>query len=144
MATKGKKSKESRRPAARRSAGSSTRKSRRSSIKNFVSGKIKWGEALLFGALGYEMGNVLQGSGLPEYLYNKYPIFQEAVNNSTAKDSGDFLNKILGLGSGGKVLYDGMVEGKVSSDDLSILLPYTIGTVFDANKSASSPTGGRW
>lgn len=125
--------------AARRSA---VRKSGR--IKSMLGGKIKWGEAALFGLLGYEMGNVFQGTGIPEYLYSKYPMFAEAVNGSTAKDSGDFLNKLLGLGTGGKVLYDGLVDGKVKDADLSILLPYTLGTVFDANKGKSSNTGGRW
>jgi len=145
MAKKGKKSeapKTERRSSRRerKSSGSRTRKG----VKNFLGGKIKWGEAALFGLLGYEMGNVLQGSGVPEYLYNKYPMFQEAVNASTAADSGDFINKILGLGTGGKVLYDGFVDGKVSDNDLSILLPYTIGTVFDASKAKSASTGGRW
>jgi len=148
MAKKGQKRKTGRRAyvdTPLRSESRSARKvSRRARAKNFLGGKIKWGEAALFGALGYEMGNVLQGSGIPEYLYNKYPMFQEAVNASDAKDSGDFVNKILGLGTGGKVLYDGLVDGKVSDNDLSILLPYTLGTVFDANKSKSSSTGGRW
>lgn len=142
-------SKKSAAPKSEKRSSRSTRKStgsrsRKSSIKNVLGGKIKWGEAALFGLLGYEMGNVLQGSGLPEYLYSKYPMFAEAVNNSDAKDSGDFINKILGVGTGGKVLYDGLVEGKVTNNDLSILLPYTIGTVFDSNKSKSSSNQGRW
>lgn len=142
MATKDKKPKS---PKPKRSRGSNGKTRSKSSVKNFLGGKIKWGEALLFGVLGYEMGNVLQGSGAPEYLYQKYPMFQEAVNSSTAKDSGDFINKLLGLGAGGKVLYDGMAKGKVTDGDLSILLPYTLGTVLDSNKKGSSVSNGeRW
>jgi len=142
MATKDKKSKS---PKPKRSRGSKGKTKNKGSVKNFLGGKIKWGEALLFGVLGYEMGNVLQGSGAPEYLYNKYPMFAEAVNLSSAEDSGDFINKLLGLGAGSKVLYDGMAKGKVTDGDLSILLPYTLGTVLDANKKGLSVSNGeRW
>ena len=145
--------KNSKAPKTPRKSGSSRaakRVNRKSSgsksggLKNMISGKIKWGEAALFALLGDEMGNVLQGTGLPQYFYTKYPMFQDMVESSGAADSGDFVNKIVGAGAGGKVLYDGMVDGKVTSDDLSVLLPYTIGTVFDANKHASSGSKGRW
>lgn len=125
----------------------SSKKSRGEQAKGFIKGKVKWGEAALFALLGYEMGNVFQGTGVPEYLYQQYPAMRNAVALSTAKDSGDFINKLVGLGTGSKVLYDGMVKNKVDQTDLSILLPYTIGTIFDANKISAGSSGSpneRW
>lgn len=124
-------------------SSSSTRTASKKGIFKGIGSKIKWGEAALFAALGYEMGNVFQGTGIPEYFYQKYPDFAYAVNGSTAKDSGDFINKVLGAGAGAKVLYDG-AEGKVSENDMSVMLPYTLGTVFDANKHKSVSNGERW
>lgn len=130
--------------AVRRSGTKRSYASRAKSGFSKLANKINLGEALLFGALGYEMGNVIQGTGLPTYLTGKYPALQKAWEMSGAKDGGDMINKWIGAGAGAKVLYDG-AEGKISEKDLSAYLPYTIGTVFDANKkSSSNNNGARW
>ena len=131
-----------RRAAPRRERRSESRK--KSSIGSKIMGNIKLGEAALFGVLGYEMGNVLQGTGIPAYMQNHYPGFQNIVTNSPAADGGDLINKWIGAVAGVDVLYDGY-KGKINSSDLSIKLPYTIGTVFDKNKlKGSSNSSERW
>lgn len=134
-----KKPKTSRRSSERRE----TRRSRRSGEKKGMFGKIKWGEAILFAALGYEMGNVLQGTGLPRIPYGVNKTYTDMVDASGAATPGDAINKVIGAAAGAKVLYDG-AKGKVTENDLSVMLPYTLGTVFDKNKAGSSGTFERW
>lgn len=130
--------------AARRSGTKRSYASRAKSGFKSITKKINWGEAALFAGLGYEMGNVLQGTGIPYMLGGKYPGIMNYVNASSAANTGDFINKLIGAGAGVKVLADG-AEGKVDSKDLSIYLPYTIGSVFDPNKkSFSSNNNERW
>lgn len=137
---KGNKPKAPKRSSERRA----TRKARRSEgKKGGMLGKIKWGEAILFAALGYEMGNVLQATGLPRIPYGVNKTYTEMVDASGAATPGDAINKVIGAAAGAKVLYDG-AKGKVTENDLSVMLPYTLGTVFDKNKAGSSGTFERW
>ena len=133
--------------AARVSSGS-PRKSYRSRAKGMLGSlgaKLNLPEAVLFAVLGYEGGNILQGTGIPEYLYQKYPQFQQFVAGTGAADSGDAMNKIIGALTGAKAVYDGVIEKKVDKSDINVLIPYTIGSVFDKMKSSgSSSSPGRW
>ena len=131
-----------RRAAPRRERRSQTKA--KSSIGSKILGNIKVGEAALFGVLGYEMGNVFNGTGIPAYLRNHYPGFNNMIINSPAANAGDLINKMVGAAAGIDVLYDGY-KGKINANDLSVKLPYTIGTVFDKNKlKGSSSSGERW
>lgn len=101
-----------------------------------MSGKIRWGEAALAAIVGYEGDKILAPvTG---------PIFDATPNNSTAghimnamaQASGNAfdkaVNKSLGTLAVAKVAYDAVRKGRLDQNDLSLYLPFALGTAFDA------------
>lgn len=104
--------------------------------------KIKWGEAALSLAVGYFGGKMMQDTGAPEYLYQRFPEFRKLTASNAGQTAGDAINKDLGLAAMAKVAYDAVVHHRLDQTSTSILIPYALGTVFDKNKGSSD--GGAW
>ncbi len=119
-------------------------------LKGLFSG-INWGEALLFGVAGYEVGNVLNETGISEAIYAKLPannILREQINTafgiSNGKlQGGNTMMKDAGLIGLGKVGYDA-AKGKMSVGDKNAILPFSIGAILDPAKPNGSSNGERW
>lgn len=136
--------------SVKRASGTRTRRfvRRAGSIRRkaggLVGGKIRWGEALLSGIIGYEGSTILDSTGLPVVLSNtqvgKY-LYDQSVAMKSAGVSdvtyGKVINKDLGFVALAKVGYD-VIRGKRLADmDINVLVPYAIGTVFDPQKKLS-------
>lgn len=113
-----------------------------------LGGKIKWGEAILAALVGYEGGNVLNGTPIPAIAYDKIPQWQAFVNSEYVGahgPGGTVMNKTLGAVALAKVGYDVVKDHKLSNEDLNLLIPYALGTVLDkGNINNSSQNGGAW
>lgn len=144
MATKDKK-KGGRKPRApRRSRAASPR---RKSIGGMVKGKIRWGEAILAAIVGYEGNKIIEP--ISEPFYDKFsgdPRIGSVINAISAP-TGDFakgVNKALGTVAVAKVAYDAVTKRSLDQNDLSLYIPYTLGTVFDAPGGSGNSKSEVW
>ena len=108
-------------------------------------GKIKWGEAILAAIVGYEGDKIVSPVAGP--IFDAIPNGTPAGNivNAMANSQGGAfskaVNKTLGTVAMAKVAYDAVKHRSLDSNDLSLYIPYAIGTVFDAPGGSSSGTG---
>jgi len=103
-----------------------------------ITGKVNVLEAVLFGAAGYELGNVFRAAGIGRMLadYNNShpynwstPIINAWANSPEGLESA--MNKTIGLAPLGAVIYDAVKHKNVSKTDMSVLLPLAIGEFLD-------------
>lgn len=110
-------------------------------------GKIRWGEALLAAIVGWK-GDVILDPVMTlanPYMPNNVRNALNDVGNPGGYGStlvmGAGANKLLGTVSLAKVAYDVVKNKKLDENDLSVYLPYTIGTVFDPATKSNSNEG---
>jgi hypothetical protein len=111
-----------------------------------LGGKLKIGEAILSALVGYEGGNILNGTPLPALAYDKIPQWASFVNSDYSGPhgpGGTVMNKTFGALALAKVGYDVVKSHRLSDEDLNLLIPYALGTVMDKG-NISSTTGGAW
>lgn len=115
-------------------------------------GKMRWGEVILSAIVGYEGGNVLNSTGLPNMLSSANAklgdaMYQQSIAMKNAGYSvpgyGTVINKDLGLVAIVKSAYDVVKKHKLDDVDKNILIPYAVGTIFD-KKVTGSGDGGVW
>lgn len=137
---------------SKRSSGSVRSKARRagSRAKSFLGGhKIKVGEAILSALVGYEGGNILDGTGVPNILASNSKIGPYLYDQSVAIKAagysdvtyGKVINKDIGLVAIAKVVYDLVEKKRMDENDKNILIPYALGTVFDREPKSGSSQG---
>jgi len=122
----------------------------RGRVKEGISGiasKVNVLEAVLFGAAGYELGNVFRSIGLGEMIaqYNnsnpngwQAPLVNAWANSPVGLEAA--MNKTIGLIPLSGVIYDAVKHKSVSKTDMSVLLPLALGEFLDP--VASSPNKG--
>jgi hypothetical protein len=99
----------------------------------------------LFAGGGYFLSSVLASTGIPQYLYQKFPQYQ-AFANATGDIPGgnDWGAKPIVKGAGVaaflKTLYDSR-KGKLSEGNLNATLPFALGAMLDG-PGDSGPQGG--
>lgn len=101
-----------------------------------IMGKIRWGEAALAALVGYEGSSIIS----PVYdglLVSHVPMnIQTDLANigggpSVANNQTNGINKIMGTVAVAKVAYD-VVKGKsLSTSDMSLLIPFALGTMVE-------------
>lgn len=101
----------------------------------FMSGKIRWGEAALAAIVGYEGDNIIMP--VTRAIYDATPSDSRASAFMTAfaapyPNFATAVNKGLGTIAIAKVAYDAVKNKHLDQNDLSLYIPYAIGTVFDA------------
>lgn len=144
MATK--KSKASKASKPRRERRSVRRTYRK--VREGSKGKIRWGEAILSAIVGWK-GDVildpvmtLANPYMPDNVRNALNDVGNPGGYGSYLAMGAGANKLLGTVSLAKVAYDVVKHKRLDEDDLSVYLPYTIGTVFDpVTKSSSHEEG---
>ena len=147
-----KKSSKTRTVRSVRSPRSNRAKARRavSRSKSFLGGhKIKVGEAILSALVGYEGGNILDGTGVPNMLASNSKIGPYLYDQSVAVKAagysdvtyGKVINKDIGLVAIAKVVYDLIEKKRMDENDKNILIPYALGTVFDKEPKSGSSQG---
>ena len=101
-----------------------------------MGGKIRWGEALLSALVGYEGDKILGPITGPIYdATNGSNTYLTQWQNDSAAQYGSWakgVNKTLGALAVVKVGYDVLKHKHMDSNDISVYIPYAIGTVFDA------------
>lgn len=109
-------------------------------------GKLKLGEAALFALVGYEGAKILDSTPIPQVMYDKIPAWANWVNQRPAGHGygGENVNKTLGALAILKVAYDAVKTHKVDSEDMNVLLPFALGTVFEAPTNPYTNLGGVW
>lgn len=113
--------------------------------------KLKWGEALLFGAAGYLAGNVLNETGIAQTIHNKLPDgnplkeqIDMAYGISGGKlQGGNTIMKDVGVIGLAATLFDGARHGRIKKGLKDVVLPFSIGALLDPSKTESNK-GGRW
>jgi len=104
--------------------------------KSLMGGKIRWGEALLSALVGYEGDKILGPITGPIYdATNGSNTYLTQWQNDSAAQYGSWakgVNKTLGALAVVKVGYDVLKHKHMDSNDISVYIPYAIGTVFDA------------
>ena len=141
---------------SRPSGGFKARRTRTISRVKGITGKIRWGEAALSALVGYFGGNILDSTGAPDmlaansslgpYMYDQSIAIKTATGRSDIT-YGDVLNKDLGFLAIAKVVYDVVKGRSLGPKDMSIYLPYALGTVFDGpvgGHGASDGGGASW
>jgi hypothetical protein len=110
-----------------------------------MSGKIRWGEAALAAIVGYEGDVILQPVTGP--IFDTIPNDSMAghiVNSMANSEGGDFsksVNKTLGTLAVAKVAYDAVKNKHLDQNDLSLYLPFAIGTAFDGPSRSAGKSG---
>lgn len=106
--------------------------------------KVKWGEAGLSLIVGYLGDKILEPVTNPVFnATNGKNAAMTAWQNSAGQQYGNWargVNKELGTVAVAKVAYDVIKKGRLDSNDVSIYLPFAIGTVFDAPDGAGNKT----
>lgn len=115
-----------------RRTGSVRRTASRAS--GMLKGKFKWGEALLAALVGYEGDKIIQP--LTSVIYDMAPSTGPAASviNAISQGNPNFstgVNKAMGTVAIAKVAYDAVKKRSLDQNDLSLYIPYALGTVFD-------------
>lgn len=118
---------------------------------------MNWGEAVLAAIVGYFGNRILEPVGAPvlaKAQSNPYTnaMAVEVQNEMLAKGEqvnassvgATLLNKLLGIAAIAKPGYDVARGKKLSRNDKNILIPFSIGTVFDAQGKNSNASSGVW
>ena len=118
-----------------------------------IGGKIRWGEAALSALVGYFGGTILDSTGAPDmlaansslgpYMYDQSIAIKTATGRSDIT-YGDVVNKDIGFLAIAKVAYDVVKGRSLDSKDMSIYLPYALGTVFDPAGGSGNASSGAW
>jgi hypothetical protein len=97
----------------------------------------------LFAGGGYFLGQVLESTGLPQWLYNTFPAYQQYAN---ATNMGGPVGNRFGATSivktGGvalflKTLYESR-KGSISAGSLNTQLPFALGAMFDGPENTGN------
>lgn len=106
-----------------------------------ILGKVKVGEALLWGGLGYFGGDLLEGSGLAGAIVEKVPGLKDLATYAPGNATyGEIANKLIGTVTFGDALYHG-ATGKAGARDVNVLIPYSLGAAFDPTMPAGKAGG---
>ena len=118
-----------------------------SRVREGSKGKIRWGEALLSAIVGWK-GDVILDPVMTladPYMPNNVRNSLNDVGNPGGYGSplamGAGANKLLGSVAVAKVAYDVVKHKKFDENDLSVYLPYALGTVFDPVTKSNSNEG---
>lgn len=118
---------------------------------------MNWGEAILAAIVGYFGNKILQPVGAPILVKaqtNPYTnaMAVEVQNEMLAKGEqvnagsvgATLANKLLGIAAIAKPGYDVARGKKLTRNDKNILIPFAIGTVFDAQTKNNNASSGVW
>lgn len=112
--------------------------------KSIMGGKIRWGEGLLSFIVGWKGDDILNplttiaNPYMPNNVRNSLnDIGNPGGYGSTLAEAAG-VNKLLGTVAMAKVAYDVVSKKRLDQNDLSVYIPYAVGTIFDPAKSSGT------
>lgn len=104
----------------------------------------------LFGLGGYYLGDALNQTGVPQYLYDNSPAYKGWVDAGYSRFPGTFgdgggkgIVKVAGVAT----LADSLrrsAKGSIPKGVLNAELPFSLGAMLDAPEQSPTSSGGRW
>lgn len=136
-------------PKPKKERGSKTRRVYERAKSGSKKTGLRWGEIALSAIVGYEGDKIMEpGIAAIPFDWMSNPYTSQIVDQYYASTGNDYLaiakgvNKLAGLAAILKGGYDVVKHKRLSETDKNILIPYGIGTIFDASKPSSGNAGG--